>query len=149
MLCPVMNASRGIALAAPFANSMSASAQLERQKHGLDNLALQAANAVHSLREISMKYSKALLVSALVAMSSVAFAQAGGNGNGGAGGGGSAGSGNNAAHDAASAGSTSGAMSASGSKTHHMSKSKAKTKKPMSDSTNTPGADASSGTNGQ
>ncbi|MFM0502690.1 hypothetical protein [Paraburkholderia caffeinilytica] len=97
-----------------------------------------------------MKHSKALIVSALVAMSGVAFAQAGGgNGNGGAGGG------SGDAHGAATAGPTaggepaSGAMSAGGSKMHHTSKSKAKTKKPMSDSTNTPGADASSDTKGQ
>ncbi|MFL9902004.1 hypothetical protein PQR71_28320 [Paraburkholderia fungorum] len=96
-----------------------------------------------------MKYSKALLVSALVAMSGVAFAQAGG-GNGNGGNGGTGGSGN--AHGAATAGPTaggepaSGAMSSGTSKMHHTSKSKAK--KPMSDSTNMPGADASSDTKG-
>jgi hypothetical protein len=95
-----------------------------------------------------MKYSKALLVSALVAMSGAAFAQAGGgNGNGGTG------SGN--AHGAATAGPTvggepaSGAMSSGTSKMHHMSKTKSKMKKPMNDTTNTPGADASSDTKGQ
>jgi hypothetical protein len=104
---------------------------------------------IHST-ETSMKYSKALLVSALVAMSTTAFAQAGG-GNGNGGGGGTGGSGN--AHGAATAGPTaggdpaSGAMSSGAPKSHHMSKPKAK--KPMNDSTNTPGADASSDTKGQ
>jgi hypothetical protein len=99
-----------------------------------------------------MTYSKALLVSALVVMSGAAFAQAGG-GNGNGGGGGTGGSGN--AHGAATAGPTaggdpaSGAMGAGTTKMHHTSKSKPKTKKPMSDSTNTPGADASSDTKGQ
>lgn len=97
-----------------------------------------------------MKHTKALLVSALVAISGAAFAQAGG-GNGNGGNSGSGGSGN--AHGAATAAPTtdgqptSGAMSSSGSKSHHMSKSK--TKKPKTDSTNMPGADASSDTKGQ
>ncbi len=39
-------------------------------------------------------------------------------------------------------------MSSGSSKMHHTSKSKSKTKKPMSDSTNMPGADASSDTKG-
>ncbi|NMM01902.1 hypothetical protein HHL24_28710 [Paraburkholderia sp. RP-4-7] len=96
-----------------------------------------------------MNYSKALLVSALVAMPATVFAQAGG-GNGNGGNSGTGGSGN--AHGAATAGPTaggdpaSGAMSSSGVKAHHMSKSKAK--KPMTDTTNTPGADASSDTKG-
>lgn len=99
-----------------------------------------------------MKYSQAVLVSAFVAMSGAAFAQAGG-GNGNGGGAGTGGSGN--AHGAATAGPTaggepaSGAMSSGTPKMHHMSKSKMKTNKPMSDSTNMPGADASSDTKGQ
>jgi hypothetical protein len=104
---------------------------------------------IHSGRR-SVNYSKALLVSSLVAISGAAFAQAGG-GNGNGGNSGSGGSGN--AHGAATAGPTvggepaSGAMSSGSSKMHHPSKSKAK--KPMTDSTNMPGADASSDTKGQ
>lgn len=98
--------------------------------------------------ENSMKTSQAWLVSALVVVSGAAFAQAGG-GNGNGGNGGTGGSGN--AHGAATAAPTtngqpaSGAMSSSGSKSHHMSKAK----KPKADSTNMPGADASSDTKGQ
>jgi hypothetical protein len=98
--------------------------------------------------ENSMKTSQAWLVSALVVVSGAAFAQAGG-GNGNGGNGGTGGSGN--AHGAATAAPTtngqpaSGAMSSSGSKSHHMSKAK----KPKTDSTNMPGADASSDTKGQ
>ena len=95
-----------------------------------------------------MKYSKAFLAAAILTMSGAAFAQTGGgNGNGG----GPAGSSGNA-HGAATAGPTvdgspaSGAMSSGGTKMHHMSKSK---KKPMNDTTNTPGADASSDTKGK
>lgn len=99
-----------------------------------------------------MKLAKTLLLSACVAMSGAAFAQAGGgNGNGGAG------AGN--AHGAATAGPTtgqaaggepaSGATSSSTMQKHHMSKSKSKAKHPMTDSTNMPGADASSDTKGQ
>ncbi|MFM0734707.1 hypothetical protein PQQ52_29915 [Paraburkholderia sediminicola] len=99
-----------------------------------------------------MKYSRALLVTALVAMSGAVFAQSGG-GNGNGGGNGSGGSGN--AHGAATAGPTTGGDAASGAMTggsstmHHTSKSKTKTKKPMSDTTNMPGADASSDTKGK
>jgi hypothetical protein len=104
-----------------------------------------------------MKYSKALVLSACVAMSGAVFAQAGG-GNGNGGNSGTGGSGN--AHGAATAGPTaspaaggepaSGAMSSAAPKSqHHMSKSKSKSKKPMNDTTNTPGADASSDTKGQ
>ncbi|MCC8395309.1 hypothetical protein LJ656_22225 [Paraburkholderia sp. MMS20-SJTR3] len=106
---------------------------------------------------------KAWLVAACVAISGAAFAQAGG-GNGNSGGGG----GN--AHGAATAAPTAGnepasnatgAMSATGpttgatggSKTmkqhpHQMSNAKSKSK-PMTDSTNMPGANASSDTKGQ
>ncbi|HYS63014.1 MAG TPA: hypothetical protein VEN30_04205 [Paraburkholderia sp.] len=97
-----------------------------------------------------MKYLTALLVSALVAMSGAAFAQAGG-GNGNGGGGGTGGSGN--AHGAATAGPTAGGEPASGvtgsgsSKMHHTSRPKMK--KPMNDKTNMPGAEASSDTKGK
>ena len=117
-----------------------------------DSLTLQAANAAHSIRESSMKYSKALLVTALIAMSGVAFAQAGGgNGNGGNSGNGGSGNGHGAATPAPTAGGDagSGAMSG-GTKMQHTSKSKStmkpKTKKPMADSTN---GGASSDTNAQ
>jgi hypothetical protein len=99
-----------------------------------------------------MKFSKALLLSTLVAMSGAAFAQAGG-GNGNGGNAGTGGSGN--AHGAATAGPTaggepaSGAMSSGTQKMHHMSKSKTQAQKPMNDTTSTPGANASSGTKGQ
>ncbi|NML32828.1 hypothetical protein [Paraburkholderia antibiotica] len=99
---------------------------------------------------MSTTYSKAWLVAACVAVSGAAFAQAGGgNGNGGTG------SGN--AHGAATAAPTAGNEPASnapgatgGAMTnqhHHVSKSKSK--RPATDSTNTPGADASSDTKGQ
>ncbi|MEX3899549.1 hypothetical protein FSB08_29750 [Paraburkholderia sp. JPY432] len=101
------------------------------------------------------KYPKAWLVAACVAAlgavaSGAAFAQTGGgNGNSGAGGGN--------AHGAATAAPTAGnepapnAMGSTGGSTssmkHHHKKSKAM--KPMNDTTNTPGADASSDTKGQ
>lgn len=96
-----------------------------------------------------MKHAKVWTMTALLALSGAAFAQAGGNGNGG--GGGSGGSGN--AHGAATAGPTSngdpasGAMSSGTMKMHRTAKSKVK--KPVTDSTNMPGADASSDTKGQ
>ncbi|HEY2024924.1 hypothetical protein [Paraburkholderia sp.] len=95
-------------------------------------------------------YPKGWLMAACIAVSGVALAQGGGNGNGGTG------SGN--AHGAATAAPTVGnepasnaAGTAAGSTStmkhgHHMSKSK---KKPMTDSTNMPGANASSDTKGQ
>lgn len=116
----------------------------------LASSAIDHLGAAHLSMETLMRHTKALLVSALVAMSGAAFAQAGG-GNGNGGGAGTGGSGN--AHGAATAAPTtngqptSGAMSSSGSKSHHVSRTK--TKKPMTDSTNTPGADASSDTKGQ
>ena len=95
-------------------------------------------------------YPKAWLMAACIAVSGAALAQTGGgNGNGGTG------SGN--AHGAATAAPTAGnepASNAPGTATgstrtmkhHPMSKSK---KKPMTESTNTPGANASSDTKGQ
>ena len=95
-----------------------------------------------------MKYSKTFLAAAILTVSGATFAQTGGgNGNGG---GPAGGSGN--AHGAATAGPTangspaSGAMSSGGTKMHHMSQSK---KKPRTDSSYTPGADASSDTKGK
>jgi hypothetical protein len=97
------------------------------------------------------KYPKAWLVAACVVASGAAFAQAGGgNGNSGNGGG--------QAHGAATAAPTAGnepasnatgsmAGSTSSSMKHHQKKSKAN--KPMTDTTNTPGANASSDTKGQ
>ncbi|WP_144109443.1 hypothetical protein [Paraburkholderia sp. BCC1886] len=93
-----------------------------------------------------MKIKHALLVSTLLAASSLAMAQ-------GAGGGGGGPAGNDPSGNTSAATREGGDMQASGatahakSKTHHMKKSKAK--KPMTDSTNTPGADASSDTKGQ
>ena len=98
------------------------------------------------------RYPKAWLVAACVLASGAAFAQAGGgNGNSGAGGG--------DAHGAATAAPTVGNEPASGamgsmagstsSMKHHQKKSKSKAHKPMTDTTNTPGADASSDTKGQ
>jgi hypothetical protein len=96
-------------------------------------------------------YPKAWLMAACIAVAGGALAQTGGgNGNGGTG------SGN--AHGAATAGPTAGnepVSNAPGMATgstatmkhhHHASKSN---RKPMTDSTNTPGADASSDTKGQ
>lgn len=96
------------------------------------------------------KYPKAWLVAACVVASGAAFAQAGGgNGNSGTGGG--------QAHGAATAAPTAGnepasnAMGSMGNSTssmkHHQKKSKMG--KPMTDTTNTPGADASSDTKGK
>jgi hypothetical protein len=97
------------------------------------------------------KYPKAWLVAACVVASGAALAQAGGgNGNSGGGGG--------QAHGAATAAPTAGnepasnamgsmAGSTSSSMKHHQKKSKAT--KPMTDTSNTPGANASSDTKGQ
>ncbi|CAB3793457.1 hypothetical protein [Paraburkholderia fynbosensis] len=96
-----------------------------------------------------MKIRHALLVSTMLAASSLAMAQAGGGG-GGAGGGGPAG---NDPSGGTTAGTTreGGDMQAPGTTTHskkHQMKH-SKTTKPATDSTNMPGADASSDTKGQ
>ncbi|WCM24755.1 hypothetical protein NDK50_28655 [Paraburkholderia bryophila] len=96
-----------------------------------------------------MKIKHALMISTLLAASSLAMAQ----GSGGGGGGGAAG---NDPNGGTNAGATreGGDMQASGASAHakpmkkHQMKS-TKAKKPMTDSTNAPGADASSDTKGQ
>lgn len=90
-----------------------------------------------------MKIRTALLVSTLLAASSLAMAQGGG-------GGGPAGNDPNAGTNAGATREggdmqASGAMAHKSTKQHHMKH----TKKPAADMTNTPGADASSATKGQ
>ncbi|WP_345816400.1 hypothetical protein AAGS40_19360 [Paraburkholderia sp. PREW-6R] len=91
-----------------------------------------------------MKIKHAVLISALVAASSVAMAQGSGGGGGGP-------AGNDPSNGTNTATREGGDMMASGAtahakpRKHHMKK----TKKPMTDSTNMPGADASSDTKGQ
>jgi hypothetical protein len=101
--------------------------------------------AISSIQSIQggthMKKSNACIVAAMLALSGTAFAQSGGGG--GAAGGGGNGAGMSASDQTGAASST----RAASSKMSHKSKSKAK--KPMTDSTNTPGADASSDTKGQ
>jgi hypothetical protein len=94
-----------------------------------------------------MKQGKRVLLATLFsAMSTVAFAQAGGGAGGGNGNGGT-GSGN--AHGAATAGMTSGGDPASGTMSKGGKKHRKMTHKSATDTTNTPGANASSGTKGQ
>jgi len=94
-----------------------------------------------------MKQGKRILFTTLfAAMSTIAFAQAdggagGGNGNGGTG------SGN--AHGAATAGMTSGGDPASGAMSKGGKTHRKMTHKSAADTTNTPGANASSDTKGQ
>ncbi|MFM0645122.1 hypothetical protein PQR14_12400 [Paraburkholderia bryophila] len=90
-----------------------------------------------------MKIKHALLISTLLAASSLAMAQ-------GSGGGGAAGNDPNAGTNAGST-REGGDMQASGASAHKSMKKHhtKKAKKPMTDSTNTPGADASSDTKGQ
>ena len=94
-----------------------------------------------------MKIKHALMISTLLAASSLAMAQGSGGGGGAAG---------NDPNGGTNAGSTreGGDMQASGASAHTKSKKKhsmksTKAKKPMTDSTNAPGADASSDTKGQ
>jgi hypothetical protein len=99
-----------------------------------------------SARRIPMKIRNALLVSTLLAASSLAMAQ----GSGGGGGGGPAGNDPNAGTNAGATREggdmqASGAMAHKSTKQHHMKQ----TKKPATDTTSTPGADASSATKGQ
>ncbi|AXE96501.1 hypothetical protein ACTJLC_15805 [Paraburkholderia sp. 22099] len=92
-----------------------------------------------------MKIRHALLVSTLAAASSLAMAQ--GGAGGGAAGTDPASTGVNTSTREGGDMQASGAMSHSKSKMHHMKKSK--TAKPATDTTNTPGANASSDTKGQ
>lgn len=95
-----------------------------------------------------MKTRYALLVSTLLAASSLAMAQGAGGGGGGGGPAGNDPSGGNTTANSTREG---GDMPASGAmahpKKHHMKHSKAT--KPATDTTNMPGADASSDTKGQ
>ncbi|ACC74373.1 hypothetical protein PPMP20_21835 [Paraburkholderia phymatum] len=90
-----------------------------------------------------MKKSKAVIVAALFALSGGAFAQGAGSGGGSAGGGGN-GAGMSSSDE------TGAGMAASGThskaKKHHKKSSHTK---PATDTTNMPGADASSDTKGQ
>jgi hypothetical protein len=104
----------------------------------------------------NMKHTSTWIAAALVAVSGAAFAQSGGAGGAGGGGGstGGGGAGMATGNDtgAQKAGPNGGAngmngMSSSSSKMqHHSTKTK---QKPMNDTTNMPGADASSDTKGQ
>jgi hypothetical protein len=96
-------------------------------------------------RRTVMKIRHALLVSTMLAASSLAMAQAGGGGGGPAG---------NDPSGGTNAGSTreGGDMQAPGTSTHTTKKHQmkhSKATKPATDSTNMPGADASSDTKGQ
>jgi hypothetical protein len=109
--------------------------------------------------EKRMKLTKTWLAAALVALSGAAFAQGAGGGSTGGGGAGMAtGNDTGAAKAGQNAGGTNGmsnsgtnnsgtnSMSHSANTQHHPMKTK---KKPMNDTTNMPGADASSDTKGQ
>ena len=95
-----------------------------------------------------MKNRKAWVLAAMVAVSGVAFAQGGGSAGGGGGGGPSGGGGNGAGMS--SSDQTGAGMAASSTHaTSKMSKTKMNHKKPATDTTNMPGANASSDTKGQ
>jgi hypothetical protein len=100
------------------------------------------ATRFFSDRRIPMKIRHALLVSTLLAASSLAMAQGAGGGGGPAG---------NDPSGGTNAGATreGGDMQASGATAHKSKKHMKHTKKPATDTTNTPGADASSDTKGQ
>jgi hypothetical protein len=104
----------------------------------------------HSDRRTVMKIKKALLISTLLTASSLAMAQgAGGSGGGGGGPAGNdpstTGGANTSTREGGDA-TSSGAMSHSKPKKHS---SKSKAMKPATDTTNMPGANASSDTKGQ
>lgn len=95
-----------------------------------------------------MRIRHAVLVSTLLAASSLALAQ--GAGAGGGGGAGPAGNDPNANNATSTReGGDANATPATTPATHHPMKKHSKAKKPMTDTTNTPGADASSDTKGQ
>jgi hypothetical protein len=98
-----------------------------------------------------MKDGKRVLLAGLFAVvSTVALAQSGGAGGGGAGGGnGNGGSGGGNAHSAATAGMTSGGDPASGTMAKSGKMHKKMARKSATDTTNMPGANASSDTKGQ
>ncbi|MEM5436294.1 hypothetical protein [Paraburkholderia diazotrophica] len=92
-----------------------------------------------------MKNRKAWIVAAMLALSGGAFAQTGGSNGGGSAGGGGNGAGMSSS-DETGAGMASSGTHASKKMHHKMSKSH---KKSATDTTNVPGADASSDTKGQ
>jgi hypothetical protein len=92
-----------------------------------------------------MKFTKTLLVSALLALSGAAFAQGAGGGSSGGGGAGMA-TGNDTGADKAGQNATNSSSMSHSQMQHHSTKSK---KKQMNDTTNMPGANASSDTKGQ
>jgi hypothetical protein len=102
--------------------------------------------------KLRMKFTKTLLVSALLTLSGAAFAQGagggGGNSGGGSSGGGGAGmaTGNDTGANKAGQNATSSSGMSHSQMQHHSTKGK---KKQMNDTTNMPGADASSDTKGQ
>jgi hypothetical protein len=109
---------------------------------------------IHPDRRTLMKIKKALLVSTLLAASSLAMAQGAGGAGGGAGGGSGGPAGNDPSTSAgANASTREGGDTGSGTMSHsttkkHSSKS-SKTTKPATDTTNMPGANASSDTKGK
>jgi hypothetical protein len=88
--------------------------------------------------------AKACIIATMLTLSGAAFAQSGGGSGGGAAGGGGNGAGMSASDQTGAASST----RAASTKMSHSSKSH-KAKKPVTDNTNMPGADASSDTKGQ
>jgi hypothetical protein len=125
-------------------NRLLAAQPLLIEQRGM-HLCLQAQPAFYSDRRTVMKIRYAVVVSALLAASSVAMAQgAGGGGGGGPAGNDPSNGANNATREGGDMGPT-GATHATSTKKHHMKK----TKKVATDTTNMPGADASSDTKGQ
>lgn len=95
-----------------------------------------------------MKITHAVLVSSLLAASSLALAQGAGGGAGGGGGPAGTDPNGNAAMSTREGGDTGAMGSSAAHSTHHMKKH-SKTTKPVTDTTNMPGANASSDTKGQ
>ncbi|WP_086380603.1 hypothetical protein [Caballeronia sordidicola] len=97
-----------------------------------------------------MKDGKRIVVAGLFAVvSTIALAQSGGAGGNAGGGNGNGGSGGGNAHSAATAGMTSGGDPASGTIAKSGKTHKKMARKSATDTTNMPGADASSDTKGQ
>ncbi|WP_213781467.1 hypothetical protein [Caballeronia sp. dw_276] len=97
-----------------------------------------------------MKDGKRILLAGLFAVvSTVALAQSGGAGGSSGGGNGNGGTGGGNAHSAATAGMTSGGDPASGTMSKNGTSHKKMARKSATDTTNMPGANASSDTKGQ
>jgi hypothetical protein len=116
-------------------------------------LAAEPAGAIHTFfsdrriaMKLTMKIGQAVLVSSLLVASSLAMAQGAGGGGGGGPAGNDPSGGTNAGTTREGGDMASGTMAHSSK--HHMKHSK-KTAKPITDTTNTPGANASSDTKGQ